>query len=112
MLTGYNTDFVYKGKNFHVQTEDNGVKNPVIVTLLYREGKILSSRKVGYADILKADCLESVVRDLMKDQHKQMIKDLRDGKFETMADGAAVDTDSKEKSLDEVILEYLAGSDD
>lgn len=112
MLTGYNTDFVYKGKNFHVQTEDNGVKNPVIVTLLYREGKILSSRKVGYADILKADCLDSVVRDLMKDQHKQMIKDLRDGKFETREEAAAPAGAPKEKSLDEVILDYLAGADD
>ncbi len=112
MLTGYNTDFVYKGKNFHVQTEDNGVKNPVIVTLLYREGKILSSRKVSYADILKVDCLESAVRDLMKDQHKKMIKDLRDGKFETKAEASGPKEAPKEKSLDEVILDYLAGADD
>jgi hypothetical protein len=113
VLTGYNTDFVYKSINFHVQTEDNGVKNPVIVTLLYREGKILSSRKTSYADILKADCLDSAVRDLMKEQHKQMIKDLRNGKFDKKSDDGTVPLNSrKEQSLDEVILDYLSSSDD
>jgi hypothetical protein len=112
MLTGYNTDFVYKGKNFHVQTEDNGLNNPVIVTLLYREGKILNSRKVSYADILKADCLDNVVRDLMKEQHKQMIKDLRDGKFENEGETPGTGGAEKEKSLDDVILDYLSSSDD
>jgi len=117
VLTGYNTDFVYRGKSFHVQTEDNGVKNPVIVTLLYQNGKILSSRRMSYADILKADCLESVVRDLMKEQHKQMIKDLKAGKFDEPAESqklseAAAEAPSAEQSLDEVILDYLSSSDD
>lgn len=113
MLTGYNTDFVYKGKGFHVQTEDNGIKNPVIVTLLYKDGKILCSRKMSYADILKADCLDSAVRDLMKEQHKQMIRDLKDGKFEDAAAGGTPPRESeKEKSLDEVILDYLSNSDE
>lgn len=113
MLTGYNTDFVYKGQNFHIQTEDNGIKNPVIVTLLYKEGKILGSRKMSYADILKADCLDSAVSDLMKEQHKKMIKDLRDGKFEKPEEKEPISMESqKEKSLDEVILDYLSSSDD
>jgi len=116
MLTGYNTDFVYKGENFHVQTEDNGVKNPVIVTLLYKAGKILCSRKVSYADILKADCLDSAVRELMKEQHKQMIKDLNAGKFhekgkEKPPPPAAV-VSKAGKSLDEVILDYLSNDDE
>jgi hypothetical protein len=111
--TGYNTDFVYKGKSFHVQTEDNGVKNPVIVTLLYKDGEILNSRKMSYADILKADCLESAVRDLMKEQHKKMIKDLRDGKFDVKKDTHEVSLETeKEQSLDEVILDYLSNSDE
>ncbi len=112
MLTGYNTDFVYKGSNFHVQTEDNGIQNPVIVTLLYKEGKILCSRKLSYADILKADCLESVIRNLMKEQHKQMIMDLRDGKFEEKTKDLHSAELPKEESLDDIILDYLSDSDD
>ncbi len=82
MLTGYNTDFKYQGKVYHCQTEDGGVSSPYITSLLYFQGAILASRKTSYADILKADCLDDVVRDLMMEQHKQMIRDLMQGKLD------------------------------
>ncbi len=81
MLTGYNTDFKFQGKVYHCQTEDGGVNSPFITSLLYFQGAILASRKTSYADILKADCLDDVVRDLMMEQHKQMIRDLMQGKL-------------------------------
>jgi hypothetical protein len=82
MLTGYNTDFKFKGKVYHCQTEDGGVNSPYVTSLLYLQGAILASRKTSYADILKADCLDEVVRALMMDQHKQMIRDLTHGKLD------------------------------
>jgi hypothetical protein len=82
MLTGYNTDFKFQGKIYHCQTEDGGVNSPAITSLLYFQGAILASRKTSYADILKADCLEEVVRELMMEQHKQMIRDLMQGRLD------------------------------
>jgi len=82
MLTGYNTDFKFEGKIYHCQTEDGGVNSPYVTSLLYLRGAILASRKTSYADILKADCLDEVVRGLMMDQHKQMIRDLMHGKLD------------------------------
>ena len=82
MLTGYNTDFKFQGKIYHCQTEDGGLNSPSITSLLYYQGAILASRKTSYADILKADCLEEVVRELMMEQHKQMIRDLMQGKMD------------------------------
>ncbi len=82
MLTGYNTDFKFKEKVYHCQTEDGGVNSPYITSLLYLQGAILASRKTSYADILKADCLDEVVRQLMMEQHKQMIRDLMHGKLD------------------------------
>ncbi len=145
MLTGYNTDFKFKGKIFHCQTEDGGVNNPSIISLLYFQGAILASRKTSYADILKADCLDEVVRELMMEQHKQMIRDLMKGKLDlnnapheaayqpattpqqasspvpapkpaTPAPPAAVPQQTppaheepvQEKSLDDIILDFLA----
>jgi hypothetical protein len=81
MLTGYNTDFKFQGKVYHCQTEDGGESSPFITSLLYFQGAILASRKTSYADILKADCLDEVVRELMMEQHKQMIRDLMQGKL-------------------------------
>ena len=134
MLTGFNTDFKYKGVVYHVQTEDNGRQNPVIVTLLYQGGAILASRKTSYADIMKFEKLDKVVKDLMEAQHKQIIKDLVGGKFgkpgvpapevpakveEEVVEATLLDDSGSfgagtisTKSLDEVILDYLASEDD
>lgn len=130
MLTGFNTDFKYKGTVYHVQTEDNGINNPVIVTLLYQGGAILASKKTSYADILKFEKLEAVVKELMESQHKQIIKDLISGKYgaaggsgsakpeEAPVEAAVVDEAAfgadliSAKSLDEVILDYLSLDDE
>jgi hypothetical protein len=82
MLTGYNTDFKFQGKVYHCQTEDGGVNSPFITSLLYIQGAILASRKTSYADILKAEILDEVVREIMMEQHKQMIRDLMQGKLD------------------------------
>ena len=54
MLVGYNTNIPYKGKVYHVQTEDSGIKNPVIITHLYFHGSILASKKISYAHFAEA----------------------------------------------------------
>jgi len=85
MVLGYNHNVVYKGEVFHVQTEDSGVNNPHIITLLYRGGVILCSKKTSYADILSMDNLESVVEELMKAQHKELMRRLKSGEFDERA---------------------------
>lgn len=83
MVTGFNHNIGYKGELFHVQTEDSGRANPHIITLLYRGGTILASAKTGYADIIKTDQLELVVESIMKEQHKEMMRRLKGGEFDS-----------------------------
>jgi hypothetical protein len=83
MVGGFNHNFRYKGRLFHVQTEDSGTKNPQIVTLLYEGGTILASSKVSYADQLEAGNLRQLVEQRMKSQHKQMLRRLRDGELDS-----------------------------
>ena len=52
MLVGYNNNVTYKGKVYHVQTEDSGLNNPIIVTLLYIKGTILASKKTSYSHLI------------------------------------------------------------
>jgi len=86
MVGGFNHNFSYKGAVYHIQSEDGGLRNPVIVTHLYRGGTILVSRKIYYADIIRVDNLAQVVEELMKDQHKAMLRSLKNGEFdETIA---------------------------
>lgn len=82
MLLGYNHNIKYKGDVFHVQTEDSGINKPHVITLLYREGVIICSKKTSYADILKIENLEELVEDLMKEQHKEMMRRLKSGEFD------------------------------
>lgn len=88
MLVGYNTNVPYKGVLYHVQTEDNGLRNPVIITLLYQKGVILASKKTSYADIAANPDYKERVRELMKEQHKDMMKRLIHGEFTEATDDA------------------------
>lgn len=116
MLSGINTDIEYIGKVYHVQTEDKGITNPLVITQLFLGGTIISSKKTSYADILRVDCLNDVVRDLMKDQHKSMVKELLSGRFnpDTMKDAKETkqETVPDKRSLDDVILDYLSSDDE
>src|SRR3972149_72348 len=51
MITGFNTDVKYRGVVYHVQTEDKGAGNPLIETLIYKGGEILSSRRLPHASL-------------------------------------------------------------
>ena len=84
MVVGFNHNFRYQGEVYHIQTEDSGVKSPNIVTLLYQGGTILASKKTSYADISKVDNLDKVVEELMKEQHKGMLRSLKSGEFDAV----------------------------
>ncbi len=121
MIPGFNHNIRYRGVLYHIQTEDSGIENPVVTTLLYKGGTILSSKRTSYSDIVSSDKMEEVVREIMKEQHKLMLFDLKNGVFERAGKEAVVeakkgevvfgDTVISEKSLDEVILDYLAAED-
>jgi len=98
MLVGYNTNVPYKGNLYHVQTEDSGLKNPIITTLLYFKGTILSSKKVNYAHIASSPDYKEKVRELMKEQHKAMMKELINGKH--TGDAPASDRESTPEAVD------------
>lgn len=89
MNIGYNHNVMYRGSVFHVQTEDSGLANPHIITLLYREGAILCSQKTSYADQLHSENLAELVEVMMQEQHKQMMRRLKSGEFDERAFPAA-----------------------
>jgi hypothetical protein len=82
MVTGFNHNIKHKGKLYHIQTEDSGLDNPHIITHLFVGGNILASKKTSYADIVGADNLTQVVRELMEEQHKEMLRNLINGVYD------------------------------
>lgn len=133
MITGFNTDIKHNEKVYHVQTEDKGMANPYIESLVYVGGEILASKKTSYAEQLKTGVDEKWIGGLMEQQHRTMIAAIKRGRFDAPADttknmprpgapptlaadvAAVLDTGEQapiaigeEKTLDQVIIDYLA----
>jgi hypothetical protein len=120
MIQGFNHNIRYGGRLFHVQTEDSGLQNPHIVTHLYHGGIIVASRKTSYADILTSDRRNQAIRELMKEQHRRMLIDLRDGRLDQtlaafelaperrVAAPAQPGAAEGDRPLDDILLDYLA----
>jgi len=89
MVVGFNHNIKHKGQVYHVQTEDSGVENPHIITHLFVGGNILASRKTSYAAFLSSKDLEKVVRSLMEEQHKEILRKLVGGAFDRAAENGA-----------------------
>ncbi len=111
MITGFNTDIEHRGETFHVQTEDKGQSNPIIESLIYRGGEILGSRKLPYSNIIGKGYDETLIVQLMEEQHRDMIEEIRRGKFDK-PDLLRDDTLLADQSLDQVILNYLAATEE
>ncbi len=82
-LVGYNTNVRHKGKLYHIQTEDSGVKRPHVITQLFADGgRIIASEKTSYEEHVEAENLAATVKQLMQEQHKRVFIGLRDGAYD------------------------------
>jgi hypothetical protein len=137
LITGFNTDIKHGDRVFHVQTEDKGEDNPFVESLVYVGGEIIASKKTPYGDTIRDGGGPAVVQEMMESQHRKMIAAVQRGRFDTAggarpsplkedsfeqvlpapdggveipAGSVVVDRAPKtdEKTLDQVILDYLA----
>lgn len=123
MITGFNTDIKHNSKVYHVQTEDKGLSNPYIESLVYVGGEILASRKTSYADRLgETGFDEKAISTLMEQQHRTMIAAIKRGRLDSLSETRAGSGKAKpveiaptqppiedeSRTLDQVIMDYLA----
>jgi hypothetical protein len=108
MITGYNTDVRHGNRVFHVQTEDKGRGNPKIETLIYVGGEILDSFRSSYDDLLaEGGMKEDVLQSRMDEQHKTIIRDIKNGKYDPTPPDLLEQQAFGGRPLDQAILEYL-----
>ena len=130
MITGFNTDIKHNDKVYHIQTEDKGLQNPYIESLVYVGGEILASKKTSYAEQAKSGVDEKWIGSLMEQQHRTMIAAIKRGRFDQPADATKLTANrpvtptmspktveamnlaagdiNEDKTLDQVIIDYLA----
>src|SRR5215475_9244762 len=86
MLTGYNTDVEYDGVVYHVQTEDNGIDKPFILSLVYVGGEILVSKRAPYDDLIEKGFDDAVLLERLQRQHKLICAAILAGRIGELKD--------------------------
>lgn len=84
MITGYNTDVEHNGVVYHVQTEDKGLRTPVILSLVYTGGAILASKRSAYDDLIANGFEEKVLVERLERQHKLICAAVHAGRIEEL----------------------------
>lgn len=108
MITGYNTDVRHGNRVYHVQTEDKGLSNPRIETLIYVGGEILDNYRSSYEDLLAAPPVaETVIQSRMDEQHRAVIRDIKNGKYDQTPPDLLEQQAFNDRPLDQAILEFL-----
>lgn len=88
-VLGFNNNVRHRGRVFHIQTEDSGVKSPRIVTHLFADGgRIIKTTRTAYAEHLERSDLAQHVRQMMKEQHKAMFAALRAGDLDELLEAS------------------------
>ena len=108
MITGYNTDVRHGNRVFHVQTEDKGLANPKIETLIYVGGEILDNYRSSYEDLLATTVIsEPIIQERMDEQHRAVIRDIKNGKYDLTPPDLLEQQAFNDRPLDQAILEFL-----
>ena len=82
-LVGFNNNVRYRGMRFHIQTEDSGVTKPHIITHLFADGgHVIKSVRTDYSEHVDRPDRPAVIQRLMREQHRAMALDLRDGRLD------------------------------
>ena len=84
MITGYNTDIEHDGVVYHVQTEDKGLRTPVILSLVYTGGAILASKRSPYDDLIASGFDEKTLVERLERQHKLICAAVHTGRIEEL----------------------------
>lgn len=83
MQKGYNSDILYRGVTYHVQTEDWGAMNPFFVSQIFRNGAVIKNIKIPYTKVLPngAAADARAIRVALETQHQSVLDLLVSGQL-------------------------------
>ena len=81
-MCGFNTEAKRLAATFHVQTQDLGSSARAVESLIYKSGKLLSSRKADYTSFLGSPDLADKIHRIMEEQHAAILTEIAAGKFD------------------------------
>jgi len=126
MEPGFNENVIHNGVLYHVQTEDGGERNPVVTTILFKDGAIIATERSDYSGELQSGDRARRVKKIMREQHSDVTRNLQEGRYDLAQRKPAEDGEQAHpverpentplasdggKGLDEIILDYLSMGD-
>ncbi|MDH3284945.1 MAG: hypothetical protein OEQ13_09390, partial [Acidobacteriota bacterium] len=108
MLAGFNEDLVVEGLTYHVQSEDRGVVNPLLETLIYTGGQILDQIRSSYEDLVEDGKVDDrILTSRLERQHKDVLRRVRHGEFAPTGKRALSELLLDERTLEEDLARFL-----
>jgi hypothetical protein len=95
LITGFNTDVEHDGVVYHVQTEDKGLKSPLILSLVYVGGTILASKRTPYDDLIADGFDEDKLAERLQRQHRLICAAIHAGRIEDLKQQTERDASSR-----------------
>jgi hypothetical protein len=81
-MSGFNTEIKRLAVTFHIQTQDLGPSARCVESLIYKSGKLVSSRKTDYTPHLASPQLPEKIHGFMEEQHEAILKEISEGRFD------------------------------
>ena len=81
-MSGFNTEIKRLGATFHVQTQDLGSSARSVESLIYKSGKLVSSRKADYTSALGNPRLADKIQRIMEEQHAAILEEIAAGRYD------------------------------
>lgn len=107
MGTGFNTEVLYQGVRYHVQTEDKGAPRYEIVTHIYVGGAILLTKRFSYQDQAHANNLAAWTQEMTTKQHKDILKVIQQEGIEKLRSGLEKENSKMAKPVPELNREII-----
>ena len=107
MIFGFNTDVKHADTVYHVQSEAREA-DQLLQTQVFVRGRCIGKKAISYAkSALEPGFTDAQKEQMLRDQHRQVLDGIREGKLESMLDRTEPEALSSVKELD---VEWLNAS--
>lgn len=83
-MAGLNTEITRNKSQYHIQTQDKGPGALYVESIIYKSGRVLSSRRAFYTAFLNNYNLQGKIGEIIQQQHNQILSEIKDGKYDNL----------------------------
>lgn len=81
-VAGYDTRVDFRGEAYIVQTQDKGLRAQYIESLIYKAGRLLTTKRAFYTALLGGPDPADRIARMMEEQHKTILGQIVEGRFD------------------------------